>query len=73
MAATTDTFSAWLGQARIPEHRLTPDQRGALRAELRELAGGAQEHGEFVASRHGPQRRTDHPAENRSASSKSRP
>jgi len=32
MAATTDTFSAWLGQAHIPEHRLNPDQRGALRA-----------------------------------------
>jgi transposase len=32
MAAVTDTFSAWLAQARIPEHRLTPDQRGALLA-----------------------------------------
>jgi transposase len=32
MAAPTDTFSAWLAQARVPEHRLTPDQRGALRA-----------------------------------------
>jgi transposase len=32
MAAATDTFSAWLAQAHIPEHRLTPDQRGALRA-----------------------------------------
>ena len=28
----TDTFSAWLAQARIPEHHLTPDQRGALLA-----------------------------------------
>src|SRR5438876_612547 len=25
MAAATDTFSAWLAQARIAEHRLTPD------------------------------------------------
>jgi hypothetical protein len=32
MAAATDTFSAWLAQARIPEHRLSPDQRGALLA-----------------------------------------
>jgi transposase len=32
MVAATDTFSAWLAQARIPEHRLTPDQRGALLA-----------------------------------------
>jgi transposase len=32
MAVATDTFSAWLAQAQIPEHRLTPDQRGALRA-----------------------------------------
>jgi hypothetical protein len=32
MAAATDTFSAWLAQARIPEHRRTPDQGGALRA-----------------------------------------
>jgi transposase len=32
MAAATDTFSAWLAQARIPEHSLTPDQCGALRA-----------------------------------------
>ena len=32
MAVATDTFSAWLAQARIAEHRLTPDQRGALRA-----------------------------------------
>jgi transposase len=32
VTAATDTFSAWLGQAHIPEHRLTPDQRGALLA-----------------------------------------
>jgi hypothetical protein len=32
MAVATDPFSAWLAQARVPEHRLTPDQRGALRA-----------------------------------------
>ena len=32
MAAATDIFSAWLAQARIAEHRLTPDQRGALQA-----------------------------------------
>jgi hypothetical protein len=32
MAAATATFSAWLDQARIAEHRLTPDQCGALRA-----------------------------------------
>ena len=32
MTAATATFSAWLAQARIPEHRLTPDQCGALRA-----------------------------------------
>jgi transposase len=35
MAAATDTFSAWLAQAHISEHRLTPDQRGALRAAFR--------------------------------------
>jgi len=32
MAVVTDTFSAWLVQARIPEHRLSPDQRSALHA-----------------------------------------
>jgi transposase len=32
MAVATDTFSAWLTQARIAEHRLTPDQRGVLQA-----------------------------------------
>ena len=32
MTAATDPFSAWLAQAHIPEHRLTPDQRGVLRA-----------------------------------------
>jgi transposase len=32
MAAATDTLSAWLAQARIAEHRLTPDQRGVLHA-----------------------------------------
>jgi hypothetical protein len=35
MAAVTDSFSAWLAQARLPEHRLTPDQRGALLAAFR--------------------------------------
>jgi transposase len=35
MAATTDTFSAWLAQAQIVERRLTPDQRGALLAAYR--------------------------------------
>jgi transposase len=35
MVAATDPFSAWLAQARIPEHRLTPDQRGALLAAFR--------------------------------------
>jgi transposase len=30
--AATDPFSTWLTQAHIREHRLTPDQRGALRA-----------------------------------------
>ena len=35
MAAATDTFSAWLEQARIPEHRLTPEQRGVLQAAFR--------------------------------------
>jgi transposase len=32
MAAATETFSAWLAQARIAEHRLTSDQRGVLQA-----------------------------------------
>jgi transposase len=32
MTAATGTFSAWLAQARVPEHRLTPDQRGVLHA-----------------------------------------
>ena len=32
MAVTTDGFSAWLAQAQVAEHRLTPDQRGALLA-----------------------------------------
>jgi len=35
MVAATDPFSAWLAQARIPEHRLTSDQRGALLAAFR--------------------------------------
>jgi transposase len=35
MVAATDPFSAWLVQARVPEHRLTPDQRGALLAAFR--------------------------------------
>jgi transposase len=32
MTAATDTFSTWLAQARVTEHRLTPDQRGVLQA-----------------------------------------
>jgi len=32
MTSATDGFSAWLTQARIGEHRLTPDQRGVLLA-----------------------------------------
>jgi transposase len=32
MAAAAVTFSQWLAQARIPEHALTPEQRGLLRA-----------------------------------------
>jgi hypothetical protein len=31
MAGTTDTFTAWLAQAQIPDTRLSPDQRGLLR------------------------------------------
>jgi transposase len=30
MTVATDDFSAWLTQARVTEHRLTPDQRGVL-------------------------------------------
>jgi transposase len=30
MTVVTDDFSAWLTQARVAEHRLTPDQRGVL-------------------------------------------
>jgi transposase len=32
MAVATETFSAWLADAQIPEHRLTPSQRGVLQA-----------------------------------------
>jgi hypothetical protein len=32
VVATTETFSAWLADAHIPEHRLTPEQRGVLQA-----------------------------------------
>jgi transposase len=32
MTGDTEDFSAWLTQARVVEHRLTPDQRGALLA-----------------------------------------
>jgi hypothetical protein len=32
MAAATAPFSIWLADARIPEHRLTPEQRGVLQA-----------------------------------------
>jgi hypothetical protein len=35
MAAATDTFSAWLAQAHVPGHRLTPEQRGAVLAAYR--------------------------------------
>jgi transposase len=35
MAATTDTFDAWLEQAHIPEQRLTPEQRALLQAAFR--------------------------------------
>ena len=32
MAVTIDAFAAWLADAHIPEQRLTPEQRGVLRA-----------------------------------------
>lgn len=32
MVAATDAFSSWLADARIPEHRLTPELRGLLHA-----------------------------------------
>ncbi len=32
MTVATDDFAAWLAQAQVVEPRLTPDQRGALRA-----------------------------------------
>jgi transposase len=35
MTAATDTFSAWLAQAQITEHRLKPDQRAVLHAAFR--------------------------------------
>jgi hypothetical protein len=35
MTAATDTFSAWLAQAQITEHRLRPDQRAVLQAAFR--------------------------------------
>jgi hypothetical protein len=35
MTAATDTFSAWLAQAQITEHRLKPDQRAVLQAAFR--------------------------------------
>lgn len=35
MADTADTFAAWLEQARVPEQRLTADQRGLLQAAFR--------------------------------------
>lgn len=31
MAVTTDTFTAWLAQAQLPDTRFSPDQRGLLR------------------------------------------
>jgi transposase len=41
MAAAAVTFSQWLAQARIPEHTLTPGQRGLLQAahEFRQRQG----------------------------------
>jgi len=35
MTAATDTFSAWLAQAQITEHRLQPDQHAVLQAAFR--------------------------------------
>lgn len=35
MAGTADTFAAWLEQARVPEQRLTAEQRGLLQAAFR--------------------------------------
>ena len=35
MAAATESFSAWLSEAQIPEWRLTPEQRGVLQAAFR--------------------------------------
>jgi hypothetical protein len=35
MTVATDTFSAWLAQAHLPGHRLTPDQRGVSQAACR--------------------------------------
>ena len=35
MVAATETFSAWLAQGRVPEGRLTPEQRGLLQAAFR--------------------------------------
>jgi len=32
MPAAPQAFSAWLADAHVPEHRLTPDQRGVLQA-----------------------------------------
>jgi hypothetical protein len=32
MTVALDPFGLWLEQARIPEHRLTPEQRGLLQA-----------------------------------------
>src|SRR5262245_57698208 len=32
MVVTTDTFATWLADAQISEPRLTPEQRGVLRA-----------------------------------------
>src|SRR5437763_15579229 len=35
MVAATETFSAWLAQGRVPQGRLTPEQRGLLQAAFR--------------------------------------
>jgi hypothetical protein len=35
VAGTADTFAAWLEQARVPEQRLTAEQRGLLQAAFR--------------------------------------
>jgi transposase len=46
MAVQTDTFAAWLNQARLPEQRLTAEQRAVLQAAFRFRQ--AQGHGYFA-------------------------